>query len=1437
MSTKPTFIADQLEVPQHPTVVQLDDLQTSQPEWISDSYYITDEVKNHFHALAIALKKPAGTGVFLIGHYGSGKSHFLAYLIQQLKRGKFCTAQPHIHYLSLLNYSAEHSLESIILQQLGVTASQDRRETFNQLQLQHPEGILLILDELSEFLRSKSAATQFNEDIRFLQFLGEWAQHHKLWIIAAMQEQIEHTGELDYALYRKIKDRYPLKFLLTPVHVRDLISQTLLIKKPGYDAAVEQLANDLTQGLPDDIIDKKSFCQLYPLHPVTLDLLAEVRDCFSQSRGIVDFVVTQLRGHDERQISPFLQRPWGDLLTPDYIVDHFKDLFEIQPEFIALSNQCLAYYRQHIPQLFSQPKQQKLAKQLIKLLMLTYISPTRDGLQTVDAVYWLMFRVSRLDCNKNIEVVQRILDTLVDQGRFVERKGKFYQLNLNQDSQTELAQHLARAKNELPNKADFVFESLSGLLKDTPFNPFVLCQLEGQNEWQPRSYRWHFHQRPYQVCLGEATDMAEQDPIHLLVGLPWTSQRLKNKCALLQPASMTLTPQWLELAAMLQVIKHPLSNAAKILLRQQIKERTALFHNEVKQAYQQAKLYYAGLQTDQNLALDTSRPFMEVIEQVIERLLKKRYPSFERFAPGYGPLAKETYLSFLRQGLRQNILTLETDDAVRLIQEAYLLPMGLLKRQTREYALPKRLDRQELVSIVLSMLEHEPHPRVIYQHLADPVYGLVTDQVHCLLYFLLMQGEIDILKDQHSLRDHFETLLDPRQYDRVITARALTETEINALGIMLKNLDLKTPTQWSVSAQRNALDQLQNQAQQSRQQLHSLSMRLPENEGKLKQKISHLIQQWQTLDNGDDVFQGWQQFLYEIDSVQHFLTELKQLADLPEQIHQLLSELGRYQHIQLQFQQQTDPAIDFPCIENPPSLENPQQFNRWLSTTAQSYKTWCKDYTKKHDSWWARQAFDKLLNWQAPDISKSRHLGLSEKLNQFERLRQQISAKLCRGIDKLEYQPFCHCGFDGKQAPAAKQINELEALKIHIEQQLTQFFQQSKVKQRIQQWLEQGVECNQTTQDYIAGKNKQPLIKEVALFDSYLSGVEVTHVIDGSQLIEQFCDTQWQPEKLAKAMQQWANNFTQYASVRIEKNQHASTDNLLAWIAQQALAYGTRLPKNLSHQDQQYIFDIIQPEWVQPVVWQKLDSMGFIQQTKIKLLRWLHEGLLSSPANKALSPCVNIVKQLTQDIHAENYLALADMTGHYYSAHATLMQVDNKAWLQKLNTLAQYTVNKQALSLQHYLTDHVPEQWLVLDAFGLPLLNIVKQQLADWFPAWQTQSIDFILAPEKTTTDAFYRELLNTDQPLRFEKINIIDEQLHARFLPFDDLCQIVIAELAIAIKNKQHLFDPGLPLMISADHGFRIAKNGKSYQHGGASTLERVIPVINLMPDLSRKS
>ncbi len=95
----------------------------------------------------------------------------------------------------------------------------DRQKAFLNLEgILHGEGydgFMILIDELSEFLRSKPDSRSFNEDIRFLQFLGEYCERHDAWVVASLQEEIEKTGETTPEAFNKIKDRFPTRLRLT----------------------------------------------------------------------------------------------------------------------------------------------------------------------------------------------------------------------------------------------------------------------------------------------------------------------------------------------------------------------------------------------------------------------------------------------------------------------------------------------------------------------------------------------------------------------------------------------------------------------------------------------------------------------------------------------------------------------------------------------------------------------------------------------------------------------------------------------------------------------------------------------------------------------------------------------------------------------------------------------------------------------------------------------------------------------------------------------------------------------------------------------------------------------------------------------------------------------------------------------------------------------
>jgi hypothetical protein len=645
-------IRDLIDVVPQPTVVRLDQLNEVGPSsWITASYYITEETERHFKSLKSLLRKRYGCGMFLIGHYGSGKSHFLAYLTQQVRDGAFSQRNPDVVPISLLNYKTSQPMESIVEESLGVTPTEsDRRIAWDQLDKRHANGLMIVLDELSEFLRSKPSQASFNEDIRFLQFLGEWSQNHALWTIAALQEQIEHAGDIEYDLFRKIKDRYPIRYILMPTHIKSLIAGKILQKKPGYQGAVEGLATELKEIFPNSSINFSDFCEVYPIHPATLELLEEVRDRFSQARGIVDFTLTRLLGDEARGIAPFLDEPWGHLISPDLIVDHFEDLLEVQPEFQAIAQRVLPYYRKSMSMLFDKPLQRELAWRLLKLLVLVHLSPSRKSLDPLEAAEWLLFKVSALDPQKNLDVIARALDRMVKEGAYLRREGSRYRLDVEDDSKQNLDRLLARTVEELRGRGDAVFETLISSAGREEFNPFSLPR----DRWQTRTVRWHFHEREVHFYFGGGQP-PERSGIAIQIGLPWGPPAAGNEDFKVLPKPIEMSPEILELAALLQLRERPLAAGVLKRVEERIASRRSWFWALIRNAYTDVSLITpAGATVAAPL---NSRPTSldSWLNTYGEWILRQTYPQFERFAPGHGPLPREGYRQFMKHAVEHDL--------------------------------------------------------------------------------------------------------------------------------------------------------------------------------------------------------------------------------------------------------------------------------------------------------------------------------------------------------------------------------------------------------------------------------------------------------------------------------------------------------------------------------------------------------------------------------------------------------------------------------------------------------------------------------------------------------------------------------------------------------------------------------------------------------------
>ncbi len=1428
-------IGDLISVRSRPTVVTLDHLGETASDWITSCFAVTSDVAGHLDALRANLLRDTGCGAFLIGAYGSGKTHLLAYLIRTLESGELLGDRPApaVVPVSLLNFRGSMPLEEIVADAVGLQLGDgDRRPAWSALMAEHPDGLLLILDELSEFLRSKPDQSSFTEDARFLQYLGEWAQSHRFWVLAAMQEQIEHTGALESSLYRKIKDRYPLRLLLTTTHLRDLLVDGVLERAPGADEAVAEVVTEVRRALPSTPVDEAALAALYPIHPVTLELLEEVRDLFSQARGAVEFVLTELEGDPERGTPRLLDEPWGELLTPDRIFDHFSDLFELQPELLPIAQRLLPHYRRHMDQLFPTGAQRTLAWRLIKLLMLADVSPQREGMSVDEAVAWLLVRASTVTPEANRRAVERVLGQLATDGRYVVRTGARYRLELGDDSAERLERLLAPVVAELGAASPAtVWEELAPVLAGDGLSVFNL-PLE---QWRRHTVRWHFHERRVAFFLGDGEPSPVDEPA-LVLRVPWGDRRPASELPTLIPAEVGLGEAERALVALRRIRSRPAAAGIRELIDSKIAAATTAVRRAVRDAFAEAKLANAADITDPPVRMTPSTELTRWLDAWGIWLLRRIYPRFETFAPAHGPLTKEVYRSFVRGVLEGD--GEDDSEASRLVREGYLVPMGLIRREARSYVVTKDLGRHELVEIVMAMAEYSASPQAVLDRFEDPVYGLVPDQVHLLLIFLVLQGEIDITKGRRSYREVYETMPLPVHYDTVVMGRALSVEQLKALEELCRGLDLRCPRQWTVAAQRQVTARLGQRLEQTRRALEPFleKVRRVEEGGELGQRIESTLKTCSVVAMASDPIEGVVTLLEAIESPRRFVADLVELERLPTRLERLLRDVRQVRHLlghpavrawdDVQLQTRLEALGEAPAVDDPGAVE------AWVAEGRSIYERYALEYRRRHAEWCGEVARHRIWSWQPPSLAHLRHLGLADELEAVEQCRRRAASRRCTGLSDMEYAPRCVCGYDGESAPVAEDLERFDTVAERIERAVEQFFQQGSVRERIAEWHADGIEGSEATAAYLEGEATVPDVRDIRLLDQHLAGLELVHELPVAELMDGLTGRTWTPEALAETV---ANRLKglRWTRVRLIAEEGGSLDErAVAWCVRQALRYGEPLPEGIPRSAIEGQMARLSPDAVASRAVGRLQSLRLPEAAEDRIVGWLIEGQVALPEHGEISsPLIAAVRELLRPSSPESPEELGRLAAALYGQHPRLAEVAGEAWLERLEGLARHEAVQSVPELVDVLAGELERVWIVIDCLGLPLLDTVGSALDEALSGWRRAETSCASVAAPTTTDGWLRGLAEAGIQHPLEKVNVIDELLHERAETFANLARLATVELEVAMRSVVRRLDAGSPLLVLSDHGFRLAADGRSWVHGGDSALERLVPVLRFDP------
>lgn len=435
-------IGDILDVPTIRTVVSLEDRQDrSVRQELLSAFVPTEEARRVLDATARRLAEGHGS-LMVMGGYGSGKSHLLLMLAELAEPESVLTDRPWwprdfaaglppcAVTVSLVEHAVSRSLEEILLEAIGrrldlpevSTGAGDRRALWQVAGQAVKDGrygsLLLLVDELSAYLRARTPVSALREDVRLLQYLGE-QRTFPLTLVATLQESLERATEADPEAVRRLRDRY-VTLPLTGAHLETIVTERLLRPRPGHDEATARVEARLRRALGRLPWEAERLRRLYPVHPGTLEHLEGLRHYLSATRGALDFLYRQLRGDPEHGIEALLEQPLGTWLTPDRLFDTFALRLTEAPETAPLVERVGSLYRTEGERLFG--GEAPLARRIADLLCVEAAGVRPRARSATEIAQSLALDEFGLDPGLTELAVEAVLEQMVSQGAYVVRE-------------------------------------------------------------------------------------------------------------------------------------------------------------------------------------------------------------------------------------------------------------------------------------------------------------------------------------------------------------------------------------------------------------------------------------------------------------------------------------------------------------------------------------------------------------------------------------------------------------------------------------------------------------------------------------------------------------------------------------------------------------------------------------------------------------------------------------------------------------------------------------------------------------------------------------------------------------------------------------------------------------------------------------------------------
>lgn len=741
-------------------------------------------------------------------------------------------------------------------------------------------GIVILLDELSEFLKSKATAAQLNEDARFLQFIGERSLNQPIWIVGALQEAIEKTGDIQKAVFDKIKDRYRTRLELSTRHIRELIDRRLVKKNQSAPQAIKEAYTILKTSFNNINISEDVFFQIYPVHPECLEILDLSEGLFSQRRGVVDFVHFQLKGDPARHISGMLADGYLHLLTPDKIFDHFYIQIKESPR----TNNFFIVYRDHfkkkIPEIFDAPADADCAAKIVKILILLEILPVKQTRNVQELANMILYRSTELslgDINYEYfeEAILKRLEKELGYLTIEKREGKFqdiYRFDVASTTRDVIAERIKAYQSGVTGKHRELIETILPGIESPIFPWSRIFNIESHQT----HIKWMNSTREGRVILSDMRDFDQaaltrivnriettEDDFFVIFGFPFALNEQKETYNLLTksaamnrfrtgiicvlPTALS-QPEWetLELYYSTSLAQEDFqkdNSESGVEIKERLNQEMKRLHRDVRlileTAYSDGLIYTASGRIEQPIREITDQNFDAILTRIINKPLENIYPLFHLIAPleeiSSFTVLKELLVQFIQPGgiedlnhpqhriLRRAIDNIAVPLGIAEIKGRRCLLQGNTRYSTGLNAIYEHVDQEEPISY------HE-----LFINLRNSEYGMTRFIFDLMLMVLFRKGHlVPIRADQtlNPLQLQFPLF---KYIDNVARGQLIAENLREKLFILGKSLLKEDLSDYDIQKQETVWAKLREFQERAGTFLEKVTLKLQ----LLKQKYS-----------------------------------------------------------------------------------------------------------------------------------------------------------------------------------------------------------------------------------------------------------------------------------------------------------------------------------------------------------------------------------------------------------------------------------------------------------------------------------------------------------------------------------------------------------------------------------------------------------------------